>query len=661
MKSRLPPSAVVVALLLGLGADAAPSLELLGPSGSVPPEGFLLALRRADGAGASVPLAAPEVSAEGADLLPGPPQPPLRTFVVAPRPGVRQVKVRARDGGLSAEAVFALGPPAARVELALTPATPVKNRDTSAELSVRMLRADGSADPDSAPPVLRANVGAIEGLERSGPGVYRARYVLPRTRYPEVAVLVALSAWPHPQSIHGVFGGLRVPLAAAIDLPGQTEREADLTVTIAGVKYGPVHAAPDGRFKLPVVVPPGFGIASASAVDRARNRRTSTINLMLPPTDQLSCVMNPARLPADGQSKARVLCATSDPFGKVVAATKVTFTALRGSLSPPRPKEEGIVEWIYTAPRVLSSEPDVLTAVWKQGRVTSRDELKVELVQGPAAKVSLRPSEPLVHYAGRLPLEIQVSDSLDRPRPGAKVELSAEGTPKAPSDAGVDSALGAFEAPVEGAAGKLSASWAPPLSGVAKQAELAVTAYGPVGADPARLVVWAEGGALFAGVTDLAGLPVAGQTLKAGEAQVVTGGDGTVRLGPLADGAIEVRHGQWPGLRSTVHVFDRGAVVFPSGARPAARPARAAVELGPPVPVNVRLRVTGRTVSFWVEDAQGVVLSGRPTAVALSGGKHGPISQQAGRSSFTLSIDGPTTVSVSDVATGVTALAEVVP
>ncbi len=52
------------------------------------------------------------------------------------------------------------------------------------------------------------------------PGTYRARYVLPSTNYPEVAILVALSAWPHPQSIHGAYGTMLVPLAAAVDLPG---------------------------------------------------------------------------------------------------------------------------------------------------------------------------------------------------------------------------------------------------------------------------------------------------------------------------------------------------------------------------------------------------------------------------------------------------------
>jgi hypothetical protein len=614
----------------------------------------VLALRRSDASGASASLVGPEVTADGADLQPGPAQAPLKTFLVSPRPGVRQVTVRAKDEALSAQAVFGLGPPAARVELTLTPAAPVKNRDTQGELSVRMLQADGTADPDSSPPVLRANVGLIDGLERVGPGVYRARYVLPRTRYPEVAILVALSSWPHPQSIHGVFGALRVPLASAIDLPGQTERDADLTATVGGVKYGPVRAGPDGRFKVPVVVPPGFGIATATAVDRIGNRRTSSIDLALPPTDQLSCVVNPTRLPADGASKARVLCATSDPFGKVVAAAKVAISAARGSLSAPKLLEGGISEWVYTAPRQLSADPDVLSASWKQGRVTSREELKMDLAQGPAAKLALAPAERLVHYGGRLGLEVRVSDAFDRPRSGAKLELRAHAV-----DAG--SPMGAFEAVAEVTPGKLSASWQAPEAGHEPRVELMATAFGPPGSDPARIIAWAEGAALFASVTDLAGLPVPRQTLKVGGAEFVTGDDGVARLGALADGRVEVRHGQWPGLRATVHVFDRGALVFPVAVRPSASSAVVAVELAPPVPVNVRLLVVGKVVTFWVEDAQGTLLPGRATAVSLSGGTQGPVKQSGGRSTFGVTLDEAQTVSVTDVATGVTALAEVSP
>lgn len=627
-------------------ALGAGTLELLGPPGDAPPDGFPLALRRVVD-GASAPLQRPEVTAEGAEVFRGPPSEPLATYLIAPRPGVRKVIVQARDGGLRASATFSIGPPAARVELTLTPSAPVKNRDSSAELHVRMLRPDGAVDAFSAPPVLRANVGSIEALEQVRPGEYRARYVLPQTLHPEVAVIIALSAWPHPQSIHGVFGGLRVPLATAIELPGQTERDAQMTVEIAGVKFGPVKAAGDGRFRIPVIVPPGYGAATGTAVDTAGNRRTGRIDLRLPPTDQLACVMNPARLPADGTSRARVLCATSDPYGKVVSAAKVALSARHGKLSAPRHLEDGIIEWIYTAPRVLLAQPDVLTASWRQGRRTSREELSVGLVQGPAARVKLSVADALVHYGGQLGFELHVTDVFDRPRVGARVELRAS--------------LGDFTPVQETEGGRFTAVWKPPASGEAASAEISARAFGPLGTDPARIAAWSEAGGLFVAVTDLAGLPVPEQPLLVGERQVVTGGDGTLRVGDLVDGRLEVRHRRWPGLRNAVHVLDGGRTVFPAAERPGSAPAIARVELAPPVPVNVRVQVAGREVTYWVESSAGEPLAGRDVRVQLSHGTLGPTRAAGARYQVTVSTDRPATLSVADVLTGVTALAEVRP
>lgn len=660
---------MAAALLASAIAVANPNLEILGPSGAVPPEGFVLALRRSSESGATAPLSSPELTAEGADVVPGKFEPPLRVWTVAPRPGARYVRVRAKDADLSAEAVFPLGPPAARVELSVSPAAPVKNRDSTAELSVRMLRPDGSVDAASAPPVLRANVGSVEGLDRVSPGVYRARYVLPKTHYPEVAILVALSAWPHPESIHGVFGALRIPLASAIDLPGQGERDAEMRVKIAEVTYGPVRAGADGRFKVPVVVPPGVGLGKAMAVDRVGNRRTSDIDLMLPPTNQLACVMNPTRLPADGVSKARVLCASSDPVGKVVKGAKVNLKAEHGSLGTRKLLEGGFTEWIYTAPRDLSGSPDLLRAEWTTGKAPSRSELRIALVQGPAATASLETSEKLVHYGGKLRVEVRVKDALGRPRPGSIVELQASrGATISPESASgppsaAPSPFGAFTATVESASGVFTSRWVPPLDGPLGPAAFSALAYGPTGSEPARIIAWAERGALFAGVTDTAGLPVPRQPLNVDSGDVATGEDGTVRLGSLSDGRFEVRHARWSGLRTTIYVFDHGKLVFPNAGRPAAALVKAPIELGPPVPVNVRVNIAGRTVTYWIESADGDLLPDRPRPeVSLSAGEPGPVSEpQPGRWAFSVASGQSVTVSVTDVQTGITALAEVSP
>ena len=464
-------SALLAALLVSSAAFA-DRLELLGPTGFVSPDGFEVAVRRLSDRSQSVAAPEAKLTIEGGDSTRT-----ERGFVVVPRLGVRQVKVKAEAAGLSAESAYPVGPPAARISLQLVGAPPVKNRDTVAELSVEVLGADGKPDPQSSGPVLRANVGSIEALTRVAPGRYRARYLLPTTKYPEVAVVVAFSAWPHPQSVHGAFGALRVPLASFVELPGQTEREAEFSVVIAGQKFGPVKSGTDGRFKVPVVVPPGYGSGQGTTIDQLGNRRVTAFDLQLPPTDQLACVISPTRLPADGASRARVTCATSDPFGNVATAAKVQLTAARGSLSAARPLENGVIEWTYVAPHGFSEKPDLLAASWRQGTVNAREDLSLLLLQGPTVQARVTIDDSLVHLGSRGTLKIDAADALGQSRPGAHVTVEASS--------------GKVGAAIEAAPGKLRVDWQP-IGEVGRQA-LCVRAWGPPGTEPSRLIAWGEG------------------------------------------------------------------------------------------------------------------------------------------------------------------------
>ncbi|MCE9673480.1 hypothetical protein LY474_37305 [Myxococcus stipitatus] len=634
-------------MLLTLSAPAwADTLELLGPSSAVAPDGFPVALARKDASGVLVPLGTPTVSAEGAELREGPAQPPLRTFMVVPRAGAREVLVRARGDGLETQARFVLGPPATEVKLALEPSAPVKGRDKEAVLTVRMLRPDGMADDSGAPPVVRVSTGRIEGLERTGPGLYHARYVLPDTRHPEVAILVAFSAWPSPQSVHGAYGRVLVPLAASVNLPGTTEPDARISVAIAGETFGPVTAGADGRFRLPIVVPPGHRFGQGSVVDRAGNVRRMPVDLNLPPTDGLACVLQPQRLPADGASRARLLCATSDPLGNPVDDAKVTTQVRHGALRGPVRAAGGMLEWLYTAPRVLADDERIEVA-WPQRGPGSRESLALQLVQGPVQEVRATLSDSLVHRGSEARVTLEARDALSRPRSGATVELEAP--------------VGTFAPVVESPRGTYVALWQPPPSGVDTEVTLRARAWGPVGSEPARISVWRQEDGLYAGVSDLAGLPVPSQPLRVDGRPLTTGADGVVALGALAPGTHVVAHGVWTGLVRSIHVLGTEGLVYPLEAPLVPAAARLSVRLAPEVPVNVRLRVEGTRVTYWVEDAKGQVLTGREVHVSLSGGAQSALEHRDGRTSFTVTTERPVSVSVADVATGVTALAEVRP
>ncbi|MFP2909927.1 WD40 repeat domain-containing protein [Pyxidicoccus sp. 3LFB2] len=139
------------------------------------------------------------------------------------------------------------------------------------------------------------------------------------------------------------------------------------------------------------------------------------------------------------------------------------------------------------------------------------------------------------------------------------------------------------------------------------------------------------------------------------------GADGTVRLRPPRPGTLQVTHGVWPGLSRTVHVLGPDGPVYPLEAPLVPTAVSQSVKLAPEVAVNVRLKVEGTRVTYWVEDARGQVLEGRRVHVALSGGERVEEVVEGGRTSFTVRAPGPVGVSVADVSTGVTALAEVRP
>lgn len=608
------------------------------------PDGFLVAVVRRDDRGALASTEEVELEATGARVRAGPADPLLKSYWVLPNRDVRSVTLVAHRDTLRASSTFAIGAPVTKVVLSLQGAPPVKGRDTRARIDVRVLREDGTADAEVPPPILRANVGTIEPLVQIAPGHYQTQFLLPSTRYPEVAVVVAFAPWPHPGSIHGAVGSLLVPLASAIDLPGRTEPNAQMSIEIGGVTFGPVHASADGRFQLPVVVPPGHRFGNGIAVDRAGNRRTTQIDLALPPTDQLACVMNPGRLPADGVSRARVVCAATDPYGRPQGQAKLQVRTSEGHASAPRPIGPGLFEWIFTAPSELPSAVTRLTSSFRDGRNVSREVLEVRLTQGAAARLELGPTDEVVHRGGRTTLRATVSDALGRPRDGAAFDV------KVPAgEVNVDAA----EPP-----GTYAITWRPPAEGVGSEAQLSVRAFGPPGNDPAHLRLWAKEGVLFAGVTDLAGWPVPGQVLRIGDERWTTGPDGVADLGPLRLGAWTVRHATWPALSSTVYVLDSQRI-FPEGSGTGTGTHRVTLALAPPIPVNVRLRVEGREVRYWAEDPSGALLSDRPLTVRVDGAQVAARRVEAGRTVLTLEGDAPAQVTVADAATGITAVAQV--
>ena len=289
----------------------------------------------------------------------------------APGRGAGTVVLRARAGALQAEARYAIGPPAAGVTLALEPAEPVKGRDKEAVLTVRLLRPDGTPDDSGAPPVVRVNVGP-----RGGAGSHRARDVPGPVRvahdelsggsHPRGALRVAASAVhlrrvrqdPRPAGGGGGSAGRDGAATRRSPSPSPGRRMAQRSP--AGM------AASTCRWSCRPEIPSGRG----GWWTRAGNVERKPINLGLPPTDGLACVLNPSRLPADGVSHARLLCAASDPLGPARAGCprhrEGELRHIDVGLSAPRPGCSS------GSTRRLALSPPSPSASWRRGLRVAR-------------------------------------------------------------------------------------------------------------------------------------------------------------------------------------------------------------------------------------------------------------------------------------------------
>jgi hypothetical protein len=207
-------------------------------------------------------------------------------------------------------------------------------------------------------------------------------------------------------------------------------------------------------------------------------------------------------------------------------------------------------------------------------------------------------------------------------------------------------------------------TWTLPAEGRGGEATVQARAFGPIGSEPARLSAWVRDGELFVGVSDLAGLPIPAQPLKVGGAQRETGADGSVSLGLLRPGRVEVVHGIWPGLRKVIHVLGPSGPVYPQDPALVPAPVERKVRIEAFIPVNVLLEVEGTRVTYWVEDLRGNVIANRPVHLVLSSGRQEAVEiLRDGKTRFNVvgARPGRVSVSVADVQTGMTAVAEVKP
>ena len=147
-------------------------------------------------------------------------------------------------------------------------------------------------------PVLRAwvNFGSISGWKEDK-GVWTGLWSPPKPAVPgQLALVVSAMASGRAES-----SAQQTPVSAEIDLPGHSEAGAQVTLLVAGEKFGPAQAGADGRFQVRVRVPPGVTVATAQSRDKLGNVFKRSIDLFVPKVSLLALVC-PAEVIAAGES-----------------------------------------------------------------------------------------------------------------------------------------------------------------------------------------------------------------------------------------------------------------------------------------------------------------------------------------------------------------------
>lgn len=506
--------------------------------------------------------------------------------------------------------------PAGRVQVALAihPDPLLLGKGASAEVRVRVR--DASGQPARAPLRVSASVGRLGPLVELEPGEYRATYTPPPERFPQVAIVAVLSI------ADGAFAAAPLKLAARVTVTGEGEPGASMRILVDGRSFGPTPIGPDGRFALPLVVPPG-GRAIGISTDRAGNEVRRPVDLRLPPFPRLLLAAVPSELPADGRARAEVVAFAVDARGGPVRLRAPVLSADRGTLSSGEPRGDGTFHFTFTAP----DRRDSRVARLRSGK----DEARIALRAAPPfhLKMIALPEPLAAGVSSPQSIEVQLEDGADEPVPGARLQATLQG----------GRVLGIDERPNGRYRIRVETPRDPSLSSTALHVELDGLSPGA----PRRITLHrarAPSGriAAEAWLDDDLGLPVPGVavTLAGPGGSVETKSDryGTARieLAPPSAARFEIvaHAAALPGLEATLDELrigsewiavasERGTGLLDETEAPPGASLDAEVPLQPGSPIDLRLT------------ASSVVHAGQPLAVqvALVGTKKGAIVYQA--------------------------------
>jgi hypothetical protein len=257
------------------------------------------------------------------------------------------------------------------------------------ERAAALIRVDEPAE-GALPLRLAVSAGSFGPPERVGPGLWRAAYSPPATRYPQTAI-VALWREGGPAEVEV----LRFPLQGITRLPVKAAPGSSVSVDVAGRSFGPAAAGADGQVAIPLEVPPGASQALVT-VRRGKDSVLRKVGLEMPQGNRLLAVA--IRTPgASGAGPAARVLVVYDGAGEGFRPERLSVRASAGEVV--REGSSGPVHsFRWTPPAKPVAE--VAFAASVEGDARSSSEARLQLPPPPRPPP---PPPPVQVAAARAP------------------------------------------------------------------------------------------------------------------------------------------------------------------------------------------------------------------------------------------------------------------
>lgn len=274
-------------------------------------------------------------------------------------------------------------------------------------------------------PRLLCSAGHVEDLGREGPAKFTARYILPTSRYPQPAILVAQfedTRWP-------LRGMAPVRLRAAATPSFRTDPGAQVTLRVADRDYGPQTAGSDGMVHIPVVVPPGVEFAVARSVNQHGRSTEQVIDLHVPYSQRV-LIAAPEVLGAG--SLGEVAAYVVDTSGRPANAADLVLRAGASRVQPMGSQVPGEARFLVSAPTVLRHKYMRIEAQIK-GLGTTLTATRIALVPGEATGLFLEPEAPHLERkpSASMRVFLGAEDAFGNPVDASDVGVLVDGKPAA--------------------------------------------------------------------------------------------------------------------------------------------------------------------------------------------------------------------------------------